>query len=492
MKRSLAFTATILLIILTLSGCNQKDLKQSADTNSLAASGLLIEPTFDINIEHDIIYATVKNVSGEEENLTLDLYQPTNDGEENRPAIVFIHGGSLSEGSKEDSFMCHLSEEFAKRGYVTMSINYRLRADPYNDYNSTLKDAAEDAAAAIDWLKSNSSKYHIDPNCITVAGNSAGAAIALSLGYHKTNSYNGLKAVISISGRDSFQKNVTKESPHCILIHGKIDQTVPYQYSENLAKEFKHAGAPYTLYPIENAEHSMNYYRNEVTDVITKHLYAIHTGNEIDIPIRKQQIPDVEKVYSVKQITLTLDGKLDEWENAKKIQLNQLKDEGDVVPQADDFSGTVMLGWNQSEPEKLYFAASVVDDIAQYDADDFWQNDCFEIMINLFQDGQRSSVVRWVLSTDGETLASDASTENTDWVVIRSGNHYTIEAVMDISLAPKSALPIYHRYKGEPGLTLFMSIQFNDGENGRRETQIGWTAGPAWNLNMFGTAILEE
>jgi hypothetical protein len=215
------------------------------------------------------------------------------------------------------------------------------------------------------------------------------------------------------------------------------------------------------------------------------------TGKNIDIPIRTVTLSKENNVYYAKQINLSLDGKLEEWSLCEHITLNQRKDTGDTVPEANDFTGDVMLGYNESDPNRIYFAATITDDIGQYNRSEFWENDTMEIMMNLLGDQRRESVVRWVLSTDGETLYPEATIDNTEWKVIHNGNEYIIEAAMDLTKAPLTAPSAYQEFVAEKGTSISMGIQYNDGENEVRESQIGWIFGAAWDQETFGTVILD-
>jgi acetyl esterase/lipase len=50
-------------------------------------------------------------------------------------------------------------------------------------------------------------------------------------------------------------RNVTRDWPPTLLIHGTRDTDVPYEQSGLMAKKFKQKGVPFTLIPIENGEH---------------------------------------------------------------------------------------------------------------------------------------------------------------------------------------------------------------------------------------------
>jgi len=92
-------------------------------------SSRYVEPIFDdVTVKKDIVYSEVVNYKKEAQQLTLDVYQSENDTEVNRPAIIWIHGGGFTNGSKDSGlFEKDLAIDFAKKGYVTVDINYRLR-----------------------------------------------------------------------------------------------------------------------------------------------------------------------------------------------------------------------------------------------------------------------------------------------------------------------------------------------------------------------------
>ena len=60
--------------------------------------------------------------------LKLDVYQPHGDTVTKRPAIVWVHGGGFKTGTKTSGEIVDQANEFAKRGYLNVSIDYRLTA----------------------------------------------------------------------------------------------------------------------------------------------------------------------------------------------------------------------------------------------------------------------------------------------------------------------------------------------------------------------------
>jgi pimeloyl-ACP methyl ester carboxylesterase len=119
--------------------------------------------------------------------LRLDLYQPTGDPLVNRPLIVMLHGGAFIMGDKAGETIRELAENFALKGYVVAAINYRMGFNPAS--KSSLERSAyravQDARAALRFLSYNAENYRIDPDCIFLAGSSAGAITSLNVAFMK-------------------------------------------------------------------------------------------------------------------------------------------------------------------------------------------------------------------------------------------------------------------------------------------------------------------
>ena len=98
-----------------------------------------------LQIKHDIPY--------NEDVQLLDLYLPELPNK--NTAIMFIHGGGFGHGSKEE--MKDHATYYAKQGFVTTSINYRLSLD----YKHPT--AINDATDALNWMKSNATLYGYNP-----------------------------------------------------------------------------------------------------------------------------------------------------------------------------------------------------------------------------------------------------------------------------------------------------------------------------------------
>jgi len=84
-----------------------------------------------------------------------------------------VHGGSWRRGNK--SLMASVAERLARRGYVAVSIDYRLA--PAYRFPTQLYDC-QDAAR---WMRANATALHIDPHHIGGFGYSAGAHLVALL-----------------------------------------------------------------------------------------------------------------------------------------------------------------------------------------------------------------------------------------------------------------------------------------------------------------------
>ncbi|HNY01719.1 MAG TPA: carboxylesterase family protein [Bacteroidales bacterium] len=116
-------------------------------------------------------------------NLVMDIYRPTGDAFTNRPAIIFVHGGGFVTGNRNHNDMVAFCDSFARKGYVTATIDYRQGVYTYTDaemhYTRAVYRGTQDGRTAVRFLRANAATYGIDPTRIYLAGSSAGGFIAL-------------------------------------------------------------------------------------------------------------------------------------------------------------------------------------------------------------------------------------------------------------------------------------------------------------------------
>lgn len=102
------------------------------------------------------------------------FYEPPGLGIENRPLIVYFHGGGWTIGDLDtcDSVCRFLS---INTPAAVLSVGYRLA--PEHPFPA----AVEDALAAYRWAAANNSRLGTDPDRIAVAGDSAGGNLAAAV-----------------------------------------------------------------------------------------------------------------------------------------------------------------------------------------------------------------------------------------------------------------------------------------------------------------------
>ncbi|MDR2006779.1 MAG: carboxylesterase family protein, partial [Acidaminococcales bacterium] len=116
-----------------------------------------------------------------EDCLTLNVWTPAQPGEDAKlPVYVFIHGGGFSAGS--GSFPLYNGTGFAKKGIVTVTINYRLGVLGFFASQETLKRYGTtgnwgllDQIKALEWVRDNIAAFGGDPGKVTIGGESAGS-----------------------------------------------------------------------------------------------------------------------------------------------------------------------------------------------------------------------------------------------------------------------------------------------------------------------------
>jgi para-nitrobenzyl esterase len=161
----------------------------TTNAQSPCASGRYATDVFsNYTTTSDIVYGQNTSWNGSNTSLKMDIYQPTGDTEINRPLLIFVHGGSFIGGSKTDGDMVSMCQKFAKKGYVTASIDYRLGFFPFDSANAVkaVVRAVQDLRAAVRYFykdKQTTNTYKIDTNNIYVGGSSAGAITSLHLAY---------------------------------------------------------------------------------------------------------------------------------------------------------------------------------------------------------------------------------------------------------------------------------------------------------------------
>ncbi|WP_299184022.1 carboxylesterase family protein [uncultured Aquimarina sp.] len=200
--------------------------------------------------------------------LKMDIYTPSDDKLKYKPVIIFAYGGGFVNGKRTEKSMVQLCTEFAKRGFVTATIDYRLGMNLTDSElaKRAVYRALQDGRSAVRFFRKNATTYNIDPNKIFISGHSAGGFLAihnvylnkdserpastrnyfgrLDLGrlddigenkYYKNGEKisgraNGVMAMAGAIGELSYIENAS--DIHGIYFHSTDDSTVPFESGE--------------------------------------------------------------------------------------------------------------------------------------------------------------------------------------------------------------------------------------------------------------------
>lgn len=196
----------------------------------------------------------------------LDLFRPAKKFDGLRPAIVFIHGGGWVRGDKRAPLFLGQAIEFSRKGYVCVTVNYRLDAKKLP--------CVEDVKCAVRWLRAHAKDYQIDPNKIGAYGNSAGAHLVAMLGVSASNrelegdgphqEFSSQIQAVAASATPTRPMSrgktdarfaaiapityVTEDAPPFLLFHEVSDRLVDIGHSDDFVKALKSAGAQDVTY----------------------------------------------------------------------------------------------------------------------------------------------------------------------------------------------------------------------------------------------------
>jgi acetyl esterase/lipase len=243
----------------------------------------------------DVQYATAPDlVTGSTRSLTLDWFEPRGDTRSARPVVVWIHGGGFRTGTKAAT--AEVAEAYARRGYVTLSIGYRLdpgnrcqdvqdgRITDPNQYaverarcERAILAAQHDAQGAIRWARANAGPLDIDRGRIAVGGFSAGAVTAVhvaqrsedpgDVGDHDGRA-SSVGAALAASGCNYDPGSIAAGDAPVFLLASEHDQAVPFSCVRDTEARSRAAGIPVgTRYYFGEATHAKALYEKYRADV---------------------------------------------------------------------------------------------------------------------------------------------------------------------------------------------------------------------------------
>lgn len=241
-----------------------------------------------------MVVPDINYTAGASASTLLDVYYPAEiRAGRPHPLIVIIHGGGWAGGSRSEPVFVGLALEWAQRGYVVASIDYRLARE------APFPAAVEDCKTAVRWLKTYADEFKLDPARVAVWGHSAGAHLAAIVAVAPRSAGlegpllpdmdSRVQAAVAVAGsfdflltpnpalerpgmflagtpetRDERLKAaspityVGKDAPPFLLIHGTRDGVVNVVQSDKFAAALTAAGVPVSYQRIEGAKHDVH------------------------------------------------------------------------------------------------------------------------------------------------------------------------------------------------------------------------------------------
>ncbi|MBS1714540.1 MAG: alpha/beta hydrolase fold domain-containing protein [Armatimonadetes bacterium] len=219
--------------------------------------------------------------------LLMDFYMPDKPVRKPVPVVVMIHGGTWMSGSRGD--MTPFAMVLAEKGVAVANVDYRLA--PKSKWPAMIVDCQN----AVRYLHGSGSELGIDPARIGAAGASAGAHLALLLGFTDgwgpgSGPSTRVQAVANFFGPTDLSKDFDKqladfvglqvmgkkasEAPEDVksfspvnhvdqksapvyTVHGTADQVVPVVQADRLETAMKAAGRPHTKVIVEGMGHGV-------------------------------------------------------------------------------------------------------------------------------------------------------------------------------------------------------------------------------------------
>jgi len=183
--------------------------------------------------------------------------------------MVWVHGGGFASGSRSHETLRALARGSARRGYVAVSVDYRILTPEGCDVSrpgcrAIAFEDQHDVQAAVRWLRRHADRYRIDPTRVAVGGTSVGGIlsylVATRAGDPGTSGNPGyssrVAAFVSIAGGFPGGGGYpNKGDAPGLLFHGTSDRTTPFSWSVDAARALRAAEVGATLQLIPRGQH---------------------------------------------------------------------------------------------------------------------------------------------------------------------------------------------------------------------------------------------
>lgn len=269
---------------------------------------LEIQPELTVWYQKDVVYKRIDSID-----LHLQILRPRTD--QTLPCVIYVQGSAWMRQDLYSNLPAMAS--FAQRGYVVAIVEYRHTGI------APFPAQVIDAKTAVRYMRKFARRYHIDPDKISIWGDSSGGHTVLMVGFTDDDQYaddvyadqschvNATVAfypptdISTMKDHPSTQNHDEALSPEGRLIGGQIsthmeaarqaspmyyidpshpdapvmivtgtmDELVPFSQSDELVDRLRKAGHPVTFYPIRGAGHaSWHFWTTPVFDRVDQFL----------------------------------------------------------------------------------------------------------------------------------------------------------------------------------------------------------------------------
>ena len=246
MRRVLTGLLGLALVASALSGCEWP-----------ARTRYVHEVFANYDVTPGIVYRQTTRWNGDPIQLKLDIYQPRGDTAAERPVMMWMFGGGWRSGTRNQ--LAALAQDSARRGYVGVTIDYRIRNDqnPFDIFGAEI-DAYDDTIAAIQWLQANAATYRIDPEVVVPAGFSAGAINALHAVWRPgTRGPSDTPAAGAVAASGLSFTAAPAGRPPVMMFNGTADEIVPYSGAKFVCDQANAVGSVCLLHTTEGGGHTL-------------------------------------------------------------------------------------------------------------------------------------------------------------------------------------------------------------------------------------------
>jgi len=236
--------------------------------------------SFSAQGQQQLVYGRGATASGPMD-LLADVYTPRGVCLSPRPTAVYAHGGGFRNGSRQNSKARLMAAAYTAAGFNFVSISYRLAGDQpvigpafqplvtagiargeekYPGQGQAAAAAMEDMITALWALHRNASALCVDGESLVLIGSSAGAVMALNVGYSMDDwgiAAPPVAAVVDLWGAALLPENIAARDVPLFIVHGERDQTTPFDAAEDYWARALATGTPVHLHAFQNARHGV-------------------------------------------------------------------------------------------------------------------------------------------------------------------------------------------------------------------------------------------